>query len=220
MKTLGVLLAGGQGARLGADTAKALAMCAGRTLLARAMATLTALCDSVVVVAPGALDLPVPAEQRIADPPDAAGPLAGLVAGLGAPAGRACDEALVLAVDMPLLTPATLAALRALRGGAAAVVPAPGGIPQPLAAWYTPRVLAPLAAALAAGVRSPSRAVMGFAGLPGLAALGPAIVRDDVLASLPGGLEAWLNVNTQAELHEAERRLAEAERRRVAGNPT
>lgn len=210
MRTLGILLAGGQGTRLGADTPKALATCAGRTLLARAMATLSSACDAVVVVAPAGLDLPVATLLRVADPPDAAGPLAALVAGLASPAGRACDEALVLAVDMPLLLPATLVALRALRGAAVAVVPAPGGIPQPLAAWYTPRALAPLETALAAGERSPSRAV---------SALAPAIAGDEVLATLPGGLDAWLNVNTRAELEQAARRLEDAERRHRSGKP-
>jgi molybdopterin-guanine dinucleotide biosynthesis protein A len=209
MRTLAILLAGGQGTRLGADSPKALAMCAGRTLLARALATLSSACDAVVVVAPAGLELPVAPMLRVADPPDAAGPLAALVAGLASPAGRACDEALVLAVDMPLLLPATLAALRALRGAAVAVVPAPGGIPQPLAAWYTRRALAPLAASLAAGERSPSRAV---------SALAPAIAGDEMLASLPGGLDAWLNVNTRADLDEAARRLDAAERR-ASGKP-
>jgi molybdopterin-guanine dinucleotide biosynthesis protein A len=210
MSTLGILLAGGQGTRLGGESPKALVSCGGRTLLARALATLASVCDAVVVVAPEALVLPLPAEQRVADPPGASGPLAGMVAGLGSPAGRACDEALVLAVDLPLLQPATLIALRALRGGAAAVVPAPGGIPQPLAAWVAASVRAPLAAALAAGERSASRAVV---------ALAPAIVGDEVLRSLPGGLEAWLNVNTPSELEEAARRLVAAERRRAAEEP-
>ena len=199
MRTLGVLLAGGQGKRLGGVTAKALVMCAGRTLLERGLSTLTSLCDSVVVVAPQAMTLPVDAACRVADPADAAGPLAGLVAGLGA---RPFDEALVLAVDMPLLSPATLTALRSLRGEATAVLAAPGGITQPLAAWYTARAFATLAVALASGERSPTRAVF---------AMQPAIIGDDVLATLPGGLDAWLNVNTRAELDEAERRLAARE---------
>ena len=205
-----MLLAGGLGRRLGGDTPKARVMCAGRSLLDRALATLAALCDAVVVVAPGDMELGELATpgagrdvqrdvKRIADPPGAAGPLAGLVAGLGA---DAFDDALVLAVDMPLLTPETLTALRALRGEASAVLPAPGGITQPLAAWYTARAFAPLAAALAAGERSPSRVVF---------AMHPAIIGDDALASLPGGLGVWLNVNTRAELDEAERRLAARE---------
>src|ERR1051325_4041093 len=85
MSTLGVLLAGGEGRRLGARTPKALIRCGGRTRLERAMATLTALCDAVVVVAPADMVLPVDAARRLADPPDAAGPLAALAVGLGSP---------------------------------------------------------------------------------------------------------------------------------------
>lgn len=196
-RTLGVLVAGGQGSRLGAVTPKALADCGGRTLLARALATLGELTDPVVVVAPAGLMLPVPAAQRVTDMPFAEGPLAGVVAGLGS---RRFEEALVYAVDMPLVGVRTLAALRSLRGDALAVVPAPGGIPQPLAAWFGPRAFAPLAESLRAGERSVTRAVM---------ALDPVVIGDERLATLPGGLAAWLNVNTPEELAEAGRRLAQ-----------
>ncbi len=196
MNALGVLLAGGEGRRLGDRSPKALVRCGGRTLLERALTTLTALCDRVVVVAPADMALPVDAARRLADPPGHAGPLAALAVGLGS---HPFDEALVLAVDFPLVSPALLAALRVRRGDAAAVLPVPGGIPQPLAAWYTARTLAPLAAALASGERSATRAAL---------ALAPTLVDDGVLATLPGGLDAWLNVNTPAELAEAERRLA------------
>lgn len=197
MRTLGVLLAGGQGSRLGGEHPKALADCGGRTLLARALATLGTLTDPVIVVAPLGMALPVPADRRVADMPGAEGPLAGMVAGLGS---RRFEEALVLAVDLPLVTPATLAALRALRGDALAVVPAPGGIPQPLAAWFGPRAFAPLAEALRAGERSATRALL---------ALDPVVVGDDQLAQLPGGVAAWLNVNTPDDLAEAGRRLTQ-----------
>src|SRR5437763_13843367 len=142
MRTLGILLAGGQGKRLGDKSPKALAECAGRTLLERALETLNALCDHTLVVPPAAMTLPVDAAIRIDDPEDDAGPLGGLVTGLAA---RAFDEAIVLAVDLPLLTHATLSALRALRGDAPAILPAPADVPQPLAAWYTPLALPALA---------------------------------------------------------------------------
>lgn len=195
-RTLAVVLAGGRGTRLGGEMPKALAVCGGRTLLARALATCAALCERVLVVAPGELALGEIAVPRIADPQEGAGPLAAIVAGLGA---EAFDEALVLAVDLPLLTSATLGALR---GGASLLLPAPGGIPQPLAAWYTPQAFAALAAAYAAGERSVSRAVN---------ALAPTLLRDAELAKLPGGLAAWLNVNTADELLLAERLLAASE---------
>ncbi len=195
MRALGVLLAGGRGTRMTGDEPKALALCAGRTLLERSHATLAALCDEVVVVAPASMALPVADSMRVADL-GVAGPLAALIQGLGS---RACDEALVLAVDLPLVLPAMLASLRSLRGTALAVVPRPGGVPQPLAAWYDSHALAALASSLASGERSVIRAV---------ATLSPVWVDDDELASLPGGLAAWLNVNTRDDLVLAAQRLA------------
>ena len=50
--TLGILLAGGRGRRLGLGPPKALASWAGGTLLDHALATLRAACDEVVVSAP------------------------------------------------------------------------------------------------------------------------------------------------------------------------
>ncbi len=192
VRTLGVLLAGGHGTRLGLGRPKALVVCGGCSLLARAMATLEQLCDSVVVVAPREMELPLPAALRIDDDPDAQGPLAALVAGLGA---RRFELALALAVDFPLLTARALEALRELRGDAAAVLPVPGGVPQPLAAWYAPRAGPALTARLAAGVRSVTQAVMTLA---------PRLVHDDELARSPGGALGYLNVNTPADLAQAE----------------
>ena len=196
MPTLGVLLAGGRGTRLGAGTPKALVPCGGHTLLARAMATLEALCDTVVVVAPRELELPLPRSTRVDDPPGARGPLAAMVAGLGA---RAFDEALVLAVDLPLVTATALAALRALRGDALAVIAAPNSLPQPLAAWYASGARAILEAALASGERSVIAATR---------TLPPRLVGDEELAAIPEGEGFQWNVNTLEELERAERLLA------------
>ena len=76
MRSLGVLLAGGRGTRLGTGIPKALMVCGGRTLLARALGTLATQCAQVVVVAPHGMELPVPRAERVDDPPDAHGPLA------------------------------------------------------------------------------------------------------------------------------------------------
>src|SRR5262245_26049349 len=147
MRTLGVLLAGGRGTRLGAGIPKALVVCGGRTLLARALETLDALCDDVVVAAPRELELPVPRARRVDDAAGGQGPLAAMVGALGA---RTFEEALVLAVDLPLVPAAALTALRALRGDALAVMAAPAGLPQPLAAWYASAARETLARAHAA----------------------------------------------------------------------
>ncbi len=219
--TLGVLLAGGRGRRLGAAGPKALARLGGTTLLARTRALLAELCDEVVVVAPASLALPVPAAERVCDAEPGDGPLAGVVAGL---ASRPFARALVLGVDFPLLTAHLLRALGGQLGDALAVLPAPDGLPQPLAAWYAPGAFAPLAASLAAGERSLLRA---------LHALSPRIVAGDELMKLAGdegvanhlanlagnanmnlagdeGVLQFLNVNTPRDLARATALLARA----------
>ena len=193
--TLGVLLAGGRGSRLGAEAPKALVPCAGRTLLERALATLTLCCDECVVVAPAGMTLPVDPSLRVDDPPRSDGPFVPMVAGL---LTRPYDEALVLAVDLPLVQPDALMALRKLRAHALAVVPRPLGVAQPLAAWYSGAAREWLASLAASGERSVTAAVR---------ALDPRWVEDRELEQLPGGVEAWLNVNTPDELAAAEARL-------------
>jgi molybdenum cofactor guanylyltransferase len=184
-RTLGVLVAGGRGERLGLGVPKALAMVGGETLLARALRTLGAVADEVVVAAPAALELPVPAAQRVMDRAGAGVPLAGVVAGLGA---RAHARALVLGVDHPLVTPALLRALLERLAGAAVVMPVHEGVPQPLVAACDGSVAAALAGAFDAGEQSLRRALM---------ALGPTLVAAE---ALPGGAAALLNVNTGADL--------------------
>jgi molybdenum cofactor guanylyltransferase len=190
--TLGILLAGGHGTRLGLGRPKALARLGGMTLLERSRAVLGAACDEVVVVAPAALALPVPDAERVMDPEGSEGPLGGLVAGLAA---RAFRWAIVLGVDFPLMRPGLLAALAGMLGERAAVLPLAGGMPQPLAAVYASIAAGRLAACLAAG----ERAVM-----PAVAQLQPLLVRDEVLAGLDGGLDCFLNVNVPGDLERAE----------------
>lgn len=192
MVRLGVLLAGGRGMRLGAGVPKALAVCAGRTLLARALATLEACCDRVVVAAPAHMTLPVPRARRVDDPPGAGGPLPALAAALER---ERHDDACVLSVDLPLLGADTLLALREKRETGHGVAAWPGGILQPLAIWLLPEATAGLVRTIRAGEQSATRAIEE---------LFLRVVEDDELATMPGGLEAWLNVNTPEDLARAE----------------
>ncbi len=189
--TLGILLAGGRGTRLGLGVPKALAPWAGGTLLSHALATLRAACDDVVVVAPADLELPVSPELRVADPPGAAGPLAGLVAGLSA---RTFARALALGVDLPLVDAGLLRAIGDRLGDHLAVVPEPGGRPQPLAAWYAPAAAPPLTGVLARGDRALVSAVEA---LPALR------LGDAELAALGAGSDTFLNVNRRDDLARA-----------------
>ena len=209
--TLGVVLAGGRGERLGRGP-KALVSLGGSTLLERSLATLAPLCERIVVTAPADLALASPALEagsiegrevtRVDDPALAAGPLAGLVAGLTASPFRL---ALALGADFPLVRTSFLAALlerlepQGKRGPRpSAVVPAPNGILQPLVAAYPSAAASRLAAQLERGERAATRAV---------AALGPCLLSDPELERLPGGLENVFNLNTPADLAVAEERL-------------
>jgi len=203
-RVLGVLPAGGSGARLGAGGPKALARLGGATLLARAAATLEEICDVLVVTAPRALDLPARAGadwrgRAIADPTGSVGPLGGIVAGLSA---EEFEMAIVLGVDFPFVVVGTLRDLleraRAARPRLA-VIPAPGGRAQPLVAAYAPEARTRLAAALEAGERSL---------VPAALALDPLLLDDHALEQLEGGVGAFFNLNTPADHAEAERRLA------------
>jgi molybdopterin-guanine dinucleotide biosynthesis protein A len=189
-----VVLAGGKGRRLQIGAPKALARVAGVTLLERAVGTLRAICDEVVTVAPEELALPIPAgSRRVHD--SGRGPLEALVAGLEA---APYQRALVLGVDFPLISPATLTAIAERLGGAVAAVPRPGAWLQPLVAAYAPSAAAALAAAIAHGER---------ALLVAVEEIGPRVIEPDEVAALPGGIEGFLNLNGPEDLAEAERRL-------------
>lgn len=195
----GILVAGGSGRRLGAP--KARVAIAGVTLLQRALDSISAVADEIVVAAPEPMNLRLPDSPRARRVCDRAegGPLAGIVAALE---DRAFDVAVVLGIDFPLMRAATLEAIVARLGGAPdaeAVVPAPGGRLQPLAAAYRREFTSRLVAAFESGERSIVRAVER---------LGPTVLSDEEIAGLPGGAEAFFNLNTPEDLTEAARRIA------------
>ena len=205
--TLAVLVAGGAGERLGAGVPKALAQLGGMTLLERAARALASVGDEVVVAAPRSLVLPLPAAvrarggsllRRVGDRPGARGPLAGMVAGLVDEAPP-FERALVLGVDFPFMEPVFLAALLERLGDAQAVVPAPAGIIQPLAAAYAPTAAAILATCHAAGEGGPTRA---------LRSLTVRQLDDAEIAHMPGGHGCLINLNTPGDWAQAERRMA------------
>jgi molybdopterin-guanine dinucleotide biosynthesis protein A len=108
-----VVLAGGTAVRLdGAD--KASVEVDGRTLLEHALDALTDT-DEVVVVMPTPVPTSRPVTVVCEDPPYG-GPAAGLLAGTGALL-RPADLVVVLAVDMPWVTPATVRRLREAAAG-------------------------------------------------------------------------------------------------------
>jgi molybdopterin-guanine dinucleotide biosynthesis protein A len=145
---IGFVVAGGRSLRMGRD--KALLPWAGSTLLDDAVARVRLACPDVRILCgpvPRYADRGVP---LVTDRIDGAGPLAGLEAALVAAGDW---PVLLLGVDLPFVTAATLAFLLGELEGADAVVPAPEQMPQPLCAAYAPSCLPAVQARLAAGER-------------------------------------------------------------------
>jgi molybdopterin-guanine dinucleotide biosynthesis protein A len=120
-----VILAGGAGRRLG-GAAKPLLTLGGRTLLARVLAAVPDAAP-VVVVGPATLQVP-PGVVRVSEEPPGGGPVAALAAGLAAaeepnaagpssaierPGAAEGEFTALLAADLPFLTAASVALLRA-----------------------------------------------------------------------------------------------------------
>jgi len=92
-RVMGVVLAGGQSNRFGSD--KALAEIGGRSLIARAVASLERQCDAVIVAGRDHAPAPVVADR----PAPGLGPLGGLCGALHHAAGRGFDAVLSIPVD-------------------------------------------------------------------------------------------------------------------------
>jgi molybdopterin-guanine dinucleotide biosynthesis protein A len=191
----GAVLLGGAGVRLGRD--KGTLPVGGVPSATRVARTLASLCEEVLLVG-GAPPGDAPG-RRVADPEDAPRcALRGLVTALAAAAG---ERVLVVATDLPLVSPALLLALVAWPD-AGAVAPRPGGLAQPLCALYAREgALAVARARLARG----ERALQGL-----LAELGASYLDDADLAAVdPAGI-ALTNVNTLADWALAEERLGKS----------
>lgn len=150
----GLLLTGGASRRMGTD--KAALVVDGRPLAVRLADLLGAACGGPVLeVGPGRSGLP-----WLIEDPAGAGPLVAVAAGAAALRARGWHGAvLVLACDLPLLTPQALGLL-ATWPGDASVVPVVGGRSQPLCARWSAAGLAAAEERAAGGQRS-------LRGLPG-----------------------------------------------------
>lgn len=142
LEPVGVVLAGGAGRRIGG--AKATTLLAGRPLIAYPLAALAAVLADVAVVAKAGSKLPeLPAGvRRWGEPDEPRHPLAGIVAALREADGRAV---VVLACDLPLVTPGLVRALaETSAGGAPVLLACADGRVQPLCARYEPQALGAL----------------------------------------------------------------------------
>ena len=148
--TVGILLAGGQGTRLGRPKAWVTTP-SGLTLLETAMEVARLPVPRFGVVAPRGMQLPPVIDfpdQRVDDPgDDGQGPLGGIVAGLEWAVREGARRAWIFALDMPNLTlPEFDALFERLEGtpGAIAAVPRTVHGLEPLFAYLDPGAAAPL----------------------------------------------------------------------------
>ncbi len=195
----GVILAGGGATRFGGRP-KGLETVGGSRIVDRVADALAPCCDSLLLVAsaPDAGDW-LPGVRAVGDPRPALGSLGGLHAALA----HARAPVLVVAWDMPFVTPALLGALRSLAAsGARAARPVhPDGGVEPLCAYYAADCLHDVERLLDAGERR-ARALgdaVGAAALRGaaLAALGdPRVLLSSV--NTPDDL-AWARALVHAE---------------------
>lgn len=197
MGTTGVVLAGGASRRFGSD--KRLVPIDGVPLLRRAVDTVAAVCDEVVVATaadrplPPELELP-PGVRVVVDAAGDAGPLAGLAAGFTA---AAHDVVVVLGGDHGWADPSTLTRLcDTLRSGApttqAAVLEVDGRL-QPLAAAYRRSVSTVVRARLDTGDR---RAAALLDDLEVVVVEGPGAARTARDVDEPGDLDPATRTGT------------------------
>ncbi len=187
-----LVLAGGEGKRLGVP--KAWAEVQGEPLLVRAVRNLSSLGPPVVVAAAPGQELPPVAAPVIRDEVERGGPLAGIASGLGWFERKAGEgRVFVVACDFPFLRAEAAEELAAIAPEAPAVLPAPGGIPQPLLAVYSSS-LSPLALELAR-LSSPALEL-------GLRCGAMVLSADESARLDPDGL-LFFNVNTPADLDRA-----------------
>jgi len=192
---VGVVLAGGRSVRFG-DADKLSATYRGAPLLHGAVRGLAAVAPRIVVVAGAegaAPNLPdeVPAEV-IHDPEPERGPLAGLLAGLGA--ARAASWALVLGGDMPDPSEDVLRELLAVARSAAADAAAlrEGDRLRPLPCAVRTAAAAEAAAALLASGEGSLRAL--------LARLGAAEIPEDAWTAVDPDRRTLLDVDEPGDL--------------------
>lgn len=192
MKLAVVILAGGQGSRIGGG--KALKTLGGERLIDRAAAQgarmapmrAVALRDSDQI---GDTDIEV-----ILDDPAIEGPLGGLAAALRFARDRECSAVLTIPADMPFLPPDLALRLAEEIRSRGASLAASGGHAHPVCGLWRVGSLAHLEAYVETGRRS----LKGFAEAVGF-----------VTVDWPDQpLDPFFNINTEEDLAEAERLLA------------
>lgn len=191
MKVSAVILAGGEGSRIGGS--KPLRMLGGETLLDRAIRQAESWSDSVAVAVRNENQIGGAGLQVVQDDPAIAGPLAGLIAALRFGRNEDAGAVLTIPTDMPFL-PDDLALrfAREMRGRCAALASSGGHLHPVCGLWLTSG-LDSVPDYLASGRRS----LRGFAESIGFAAV--------EWPSDP--VDPFFNINSPEDLVEAERLL-------------
>ena len=191
MKTVAVILAGGQGSRIGG--AKPLRLLAGMTLLDRASAQARLWSDVVAIAVRDESQAAGTVLPRLLDEPGVDGPLAGLVAALRYASEQRADVLLTIPADMPFLPKDLAGRLEAALGDHRAALASSGGRLHPVCGLWRTEALASVPAYLASGRRS----LRGFA-----EAVGYGVVDWPAEPADP-----FFNVNSIEDLEAAEHRL-------------
>jgi molybdopterin-guanine dinucleotide biosynthesis protein A len=194
--TAGLILAGGQGARMG-GVDKAFLTLGGQTLIARAIARLTPQVTEIAISANGDAARFAPYRLPILPdpPPGQAGPLAGVLAGLQWAADAGLSDIVTVAVDTPFF-PADLVGTLMDRRCAAPIALAATAGPDgalrlhPTFGLWPVGLRSDLRRALASG----TRAMRAWALDHGAVAV----------AFAPGPPDPFFNINTRADLARAE----------------
>jgi molybdenum cofactor guanylyltransferase len=139
---IGVVLAGGQGRRIGGS--KAVVRLLGRPLISYPLEAMASVLNDVVVVAKADTELPYMTGVTVwIEPEQPQHPVVGIRHALTLAAGR---PIMVCAADLPLVTPALIDSIaRAHPSGAPAIVASHGGSVQPLLGCYRHGALEQLA---------------------------------------------------------------------------
>ena len=184
MRPAVLILAGGEGSRIGGD--KPLRTLGGRTLLDRAIDRASRWSDCVAIAARDAAQVGDTRLRVLLDPPGLEGPLGGLAS------AQRLERPTVLTIpcDMPFLPDDLSERLAEALAGRGAALAASGGHVHPVCALWRSDALARLAVYAASGRRS----LIGFAETVGYAAV-----------EWPG--DPFFNVNSLEDLAEAEARL-------------
>lgn len=192
-----IILAGGDSQRMGRDKAN-LTLGGGQTLLQRVIASMQQIFPCVIIsVRQPRPEISLPqvcdgqADERM---PATAGPLAGLVSGLGS---ITTPWAFVVACDMPFVEPAVVELMGKYREPHQAVVPIVNGHRQTLAAYYARSCLDTIHAHIAAGGKNSLRAV--------LEKLRVRYVDEAELLKADPGLRSFFDLDTPQDIESAQR---------------